>query len=208
MYKKSFRRQVTSSFSKPAFVGLALSVSMAFSCTVARKYQEGKPFVYEVHVKVDGNQKTSEKQDLELHLNNQLDDSLRPQVVSYAGIYKRIVAPPVFDSANVRRSVGFMVTLLNSLGYFAPAIKDSFHIRNVHGHHFLLWGKFKESRTSVYFRVNPGKQLKFDSIAYDLQDSALQGLALHSRSQSLLQKNGPYSKAVISSELDRLVGIF
>jgi outer membrane protein insertion porin family len=181
---------------------------MAFSCTVAKRYQPGKPFIYQVDVDVNGNLKSSEKQDLELRLNNQLDDSLRPQVVSYAGIYKRIVSPPVFDSANVRRSVGFMVALLNSLGYFAPTIKDSVHIKHVHGHHFVFWGKYDESRTFVEFRVNPGKQLKFDSIAYDLGTPALQALALQSRPQSLLQKNEPYSKAIISSELDRLVNIF
>ncbi len=72
-------RQVSSSFSKPAFVLPALIIILAFPCTVPKKYQAGKPFVYEVHIKVEGPQKPSEKQDLELRLNNQLDDSLRTQ---------------------------------------------------------------------------------------------------------------------------------
>src|SRR5579872_4299752 len=88
----SLRRQFTLSFSKPASVLPALLITLAFSCTVPKKYQAGKPFVYEVHIKVEGNQKPSEKQDLELRLNNQLDDSLRTQVVSYAGIYRKLVS--------------------------------------------------------------------------------------------------------------------
>lgn len=177
-------------------------MTLAFSCTVPKKYQAGKPFVYEVHIKVDGNLKPSEKQDLELRLNNQLDDSLRTQVVSYAGIYRKLVSPPVFDSINVRRSVGFMVALLNSIGYYAPAIKDTFSTKVVRSK------KGEQDRVTVNFHVRPGKQLKFDSIGYDLHTPALQALALQSQSQSLLKKGEPYSKGIISSELDRLIEIF
>ena len=190
-------------------------MTLAFSCTVPKKYQVGKPFVFEVHIKVEGTQKAREKQDLELRLNNQLDDSMRTQVVSYFGLYKKVVSPPVFDTVNMRRSIGFMVALLNSIGYFAPTISDSIQIKTVRGSHFTFrnwhhpaWVKYEQLRAFVDFRVTPGKQLKFDSIGYDLSTPALQALALQSQPQSLLKKGQPYSKGIISSELDRLVNIF
>lgn len=142
--------------------------------------------------------KASEKKELVLRLSNQLDDSLRTQIVSIAGVYKRLISPPVFDTMNMRRSLGFMVALLNSLGYYSPTIKDTFRIDTA-GNQY---------RVTTYFRVNPGKNLKFDSIGYDLATPALQTLAVKYRQQSLLKKGQPYSKQVISSELDRLVGIF
>ncbi len=211
----SLSRQVTPSFSKPAVVLPALLLTLAFSCTVPKKYQAGKPFVFEVRIKVEGTQKAREKQDLELRLNNQLDDSMRTQVVSYFGLYKKVVSPPVFDTVNMRRSIGFMVALLNSIGYFAPSIRDSIYIKTVRGTHLVFrnwhhpaWVKYEQLRTFVDFRVNPGKQLRFDSIGYNLSTPALQALAMQTMPQSLLKKNEPYSKGIISAELDRLVNIF
>ena len=96
-----------------------------FACTVPRKYPLHRPFVFATNIKVEGNLKPSEKQDLTVRLANQLDDSLRVQETSIAGIYRRVESPPVFDTANVRRSVGFMVALLNSNGYYKSTIKDT-----------------------------------------------------------------------------------
>lgn len=208
------RRQVTVSFLNPAFILPTVLLTMLFSCTVPRKYQEGKPFVFTTNIKVEGNISASEKQDLALRLSNQLDDSIRTQVVSIAGIYKRVIAPPAFDTANLRRSIGFMVALLNASGYFAPVIKDTFRIKVVQGkklkirHWRFVKVPYKESRVIIDFRVLPGKQLKFDSIGFNLSTPALQALALQSKPQSLLHKGSPYSKQVLSAELDRLVTFF
>lgn len=209
----SYRRQVTVSFLNAAFVLPTVLIVMLFSCTVPRKYPS-KPFVFSTNVKVEGNIPSSEKQDLTVRLSNQLDDSLRPQVVSIAGVYKRVMFPPVFDTANMRRSLGFMVALLNASGYYAPVIKDTFRTKVVQGkklrirHGWFTWVPYKESRVSIDFRVTPGKQLIFDSIGYDLHTPALQALALQNRSQTLLHKGKPYSKQAISAELDRLVELF
>src|SRR6266576_6143080 len=119
------RRQVTVSFFNPAFLLPTVLLTLLFSCTVPRKYPTGKPFVFETNVRVEGNIPSNEKQDLASRLSNQLDDSLRTQVVSIAGIYRRVVSPPVFDTANVRRSIGYMVALLNASGYYSPLIKDT-----------------------------------------------------------------------------------
>jgi len=202
------RRQVTVSFFNPAFLLPTVLLTLLFSCTVPRKYPTGKPFVFETNVKVEGNIPPNEKQDLATRLSNQLDDSLRTQVVSIAGIYRRVISPPVFDTANVRRSIGYMVALLNASGYYSPLIKDTIRRDTVHVHHWFSRRRSIQYRVAIDFRVTPGKQLKLDSIGYDLRTPELQALALQSRAQSELKKGKPYSKQLISAELDRLVDLF
>ncbi len=113
-------------------------------------------------------------------------------------VYKKLANPPVFDTVNISRSKVFMVSLLNSLGYYAPVITDTFRIDTVKDQY----------RATINFHVTPGKNLKLDSIGYSLQTPALQALALQNTDQSLLKKNKPYSKQIISDEIDRLVNLF
>lgn len=201
----SLRRQNTVSFFTPAhLLALAISVSL-FACTVPRKYPLRRPFVFATNIKVEGNLKPAEKQDLAARLANQVDDSLRVQEVSIAGIYRRVIAPPVFDSANLRRSIGFMVALLNASGYFSPIIKDTIRRDTIR---FSRHPERDEYRVRIDFRIWPGKQLRLDSIAWSLSTPDLQALALGSRNQSLLKKGIPYSKQVLSDELDRIVTLF
>jgi outer membrane protein insertion porin family len=201
-------RQVTASFLNPAFWLPTVLLTLLFSCTVPRKAPIGKPFIFETNIKVEGNIPPSEKQDLAVRLSNQLDDSLRTQVISIAGLYKRVMSPPVFDTANVRRSIGYMVALLNASGYYAPTIRDSIRRDTVHVHHLFSKRRLIEYRVIVDFRVSPGRQLKLDSIVYDLHTPELQALALQTRPLSLLKKGKPYSKQILSAELDRLVDLF
>lgn len=201
----SRRRQVTVSFPIPALLLIAVAVAGLFSCTVPRKYQYHRPFVFAVNVKVVGNQVPDEKKDLAAKLTNQLDDSLRPQIISIGGVYNRVMNPPVFDTANVRRSIDFMVALLNATGYYNPAIKDTIHRDTVR---FKRHPEKNEYRVTVDFTVNPGKQLKLDSFAFALSTPALQQLTLASAKSTLLKKGKPYSKQLMSDELDRLVTLF
>lgn len=202
---KSRRGQVTVSFSNPAWLLLTVALTGLFSCTVPRKYQHHQPFVFAVNIKVSGNLAPDEKKDLSQKLFNQLDDSLRPQIVSIAGVYRRVMYPPVFDTANVRRSIGFMVALLNATGYYNPAIKDTIHRDTVR---FKRHPEKNEQRITVNFTINPGKQLKIDSFAFALSTPSLQTLTIEHRKETLLKKGKPYSKALMSDELDRLVTIF
>lgn len=183
----------------------AVFLFLVCSCTVPKKYQADKPFVFYTNVKVEGSLSPSAKKDLAAKLANQQDDSMRTQIVSIAGIYNKLVSPPIFDTANVRRSIGFMVALLNSSGYYAGTIKDSIHRDTVRNRKHPERIQY---RVSVYFQVWPGKQLKLDSIGYNLQTPALEALALQSRGASLLKKGHPYSKQDVSAELDRLVELF
>ncbi len=184
---------------------MTIAFALLFSCTVPRKYQYHLPFVFAVNVKVQGNLPPDEKKDLAQKLSNQLDDSLRIQEVSIGGVYRRIISPPVFDTANVRRSIGFMVALLNSTGYFTPTIKDTVHRDTVR---FDKHPEKNEYRVTIDFTVNPGKQQKLDSFVYNLSTPALQELAVRTRGQSMLKKGKPYTNQLMASEIDRLVTLF
>jgi outer membrane protein insertion porin family len=191
----------------PSFPSLLITVPiiLVFSCTVARKYQYHQPFVFGTNVRVEGNFPPGDKKDLAQRLSNQLDDSLRTQVVSIAGVYNRVMNPPVFDTANIRRSIGFMVALLNANGYYTPTIKDTIRRDTVR---FKKHPEKNEYRVIVDFTVNPGKQLRLDSIGFNLSTPALEALALETRDRSMLKKGKPYSKQLMSAELDRLVELF
>jgi outer membrane protein assembly factor BamA len=139
-----------------------------------------------------------EKLQLEERLINQLDDSVKTQYIYYVGVRRVLEKPPVFDSVNINRSKLFMTSLLHSLGYFHPEIKDTFHIDTVR----------KQYRTYITFTVIPGKVLRLDSIGYAFRDSALQSLALRQQDKSVLKKNEAYTQQKVSDELDRLLTVF
>lgn len=203
------KRQVTVSFFNPALLLSTVAIFLLFSCAVPRHYPSRRPFVYAVNLRVEGKFKSGERQDLTTKLVNQLDDSLRPQVVSIFGVYNRVMYPAVFDTANVRRSIGFMNALLNASGYNNPTIKtDNPHYDTVHVHHWFSRKRDIEYRVTINFTVWPGQQQHLDSIGFNLRTPALQALALAHRNESLLKKGMPYSKQLMSNELDRLVALF
>ncbi|MET0298858.1 MAG: BamA/TamA family outer membrane protein [Flavitalea sp.] len=175
---------------------------MAASCTLPKKYQKNKPFVYRTEIKINGDVKGSEKIALKSGLENQLADSLKVRTIVSLGfprlLYNKLERPPLFDSANVSRSKTFMTALLNSQGYFGPSITDTFFVDTIRD----------QQRVRVEFTVNPGKQLRFDSIGFELSNPEFQKLALEYRSGSLLKKGNPYSIGILSSELDRLLLIY
>jgi outer membrane protein insertion porin family len=191
-----------------------LALSLIASCTVPSKVQPGKPFVYKTNINISGN--VPEKLQLKERLENQLDDSLKTRLVSYAGVYREIVRPPVFDTANIGRSKVFMTSLLNSLGYYYPAISDTFRIDTVREK--VTWQRFWHPRrypkrgywyrAFINMTVNPGIVLRFDSIGYALATPELQQLVLKNRDKSVLKKNEPYTLQSVSDELDRLLVIF
>lgn len=185
---------------------------LLFSCSTAKTSQT-QPFVYATNIKVEGNIRKGEKLDLSARLSNQLDDSLRVQTRSILGIFNTVMYPPVFDTANLRRSLGYMVALLNASGYYNPVIKDTFRRDTVRVHHFHIRHLFRDEstiqrRVTIDFTVYPGKQVRLDSIGYNLSSPPLQALAIQSLPLSLLKKGQPYSKQVLSAELDRLVTLF
>ena len=196
-------RQV-SFFNFFSWTGLVVLVLMlAVSCTVPKRYQKDKPFVFKTTIDVKGTLPSSEKAALKENLSNQLDDSLKVRTVLAVRwkppfLYYRLSAPPVFDTLNMERSKTFMNALLNAQGYFNPLITDTFNIDTVRD----------QKRATVRFTVIPGKVHRLDSIGYDLTTPELQQLALDNRKNSLLKKNDPYSLQNVSGELDRLLNIY
>jgi outer membrane protein insertion porin family len=179
-----------------------LAVLLATACVVPKKYQAGKPFIYKTTVNVLGKTPDYDKQELAEKLKSQIDDSLQTRIVSYAGVYKLLQKPPVFDSLNIGRSKLYMTNTLGSLGYFKTSIKDTFYIDTAGTH------KHPQYRAYVNFNVTPGIAVHIDSIGYALETPELQELALKSRYETLLKKGDPYSAQTVTAELDRLIGLY
>ncbi|MBC8032828.1 MAG: hypothetical protein H7Y03_01685, partial [Chitinophagaceae bacterium] len=181
-----------------AFIVIVFSVS----CVVPRNYQSNKPFVFKTNINIQGNLNATEKADLKMGLENQLDDSLQVKMVSLAGVRKTLKNPAAFDTNYVNRSIIYMNALMNSRGFYKSVITWDSTMKT------LGTGKKKQMRVTVNFLVETGKRLRLDSTAFLLNDSLLQNLALRERNKSLLQKGEPYSKQVVSSEIDRLLELF
>ena len=212
----SFCRQVTSSLVRPTLIPAILIITF-FSCRVPKDYQVGKPFVFKTSVKVTGSLKTDQRQDLTSRLESQLDDSLQPKTITALSwpqiLIKKLPNPPVFDSASITRSVSFMTAFLNSGGYYSPQIKDSIMIQTLHKGDTARSGKNKgvsleQQRVTVSFTVKPGMQLVFDSVGFSLETPELQRIAIESRDQSLIKVGNPYSRQVLTNEINRLVDSF
>jgi outer membrane protein assembly factor BamA len=177
-----------------------LLITLSFSCVVVKKYQPNKPFVYKTNINLIGNFSKDTADQLISGLYNQLDDSLRPRRISQ--VYRSIQRnPPLYDAANADKSIIFMKSLLNSLGYFNDSIAYDTVVN-------IPPRKADQYQTTVTFHVKPGKQVKLDSIWYNLRQAELQKLTLANQKESLLKKGEAFSKGPISGELDRLVEIY
>ena len=210
----SYCRQVTSSLVRPAFVP-AIILFTLFSCRIPKDFQPGKPFVYKTTIKIEGNIKGNQKQDLITRLENQLDDSLQAKTTTafdwpWKGhtIYKKLANPPLFDSASLERSITFMYALLYANGYYAPVIKDTAIIKTVHKGKIKNGVNMEEQRVTINFLVKPGKQLVFDSVGINLYTPEFQKIAMDSRAQTFMKKGNPYSRQVLTNEINRLVDSF
>ncbi len=213
----SYCRQVTSSLVRPVIVPAILFLGL-FSCRVPKNFQKGKPFVFKTTIKVEGKIKGDEKQDLLQRLENQMDDSLQTKTVTGFNwppplIANKLNNPPVFDTANVGRSVVFMKALLNANGFYAPVIQDTVIYVTVNKGKIKKHGKDKglskeQERVIVHFIVKPGKQLIFDSVGFSLSTPELQKITMDSREHSLIKVGKPYSRSILTSEINRLVDSF
>ncbi len=189
-----------------SFLLLLLFVLLLSSCTTLRNYPANRPFVYQTNIDVQGKFSPDEQKQLVADLQLQLDDSMQVRSVSkligWKGgprfFYTEIVNPPVYDSASADQSILFMRSLLNSRGYFRDSIS----------YDTVLQTKDDQLRTTVNFRVLPGKLITLDSVVYNLGNDTLQQITEKNSSESLLKQGAPFSKTLISSEFDRLVAVY
>lgn len=158
-----------------------------------------QPFVFDNKVILHNGQfSKSEKKKITAELNGQWDDSMIARRAQRYLLFEEIKNPPVFDTANLRRSQQFMKNYMNGRGFYYANFRDSIKVDT-----------FKQQlRTTVYMHVYPGKNVLIDSVAFDLADSVLAAALLPHQQKTLLKKGAPFSKQIISSELDRLTSVF
>jgi outer membrane protein insertion porin family len=185
------------SLSYKAFFAFSLIVAFA-SCTIVKKYQPGKPFVYKTNINLIGKFSNDEKDALISGLEDQLDDSMQVRKLDKL-LWAVMKSPPVYDSINADKSIIFMRALLISLGYFRDTITYSSEIKPE---------KEGELRTFITFNVTPGKLARLDSISYNLRKTALQSITDSAKGQAFIKKGDPFAKNMIAVEFDRLTELY
>ena len=179
-----------------AIVAVSIIVALA-SCTIVKKYQPGKPFVYKTNINLIGNFSNEEKEGLVSGLEDQLDDSMQVRKLDKL-LWSVMKSPPIYDSSNADKSIIFMQALLRSLGYFSDSIYYDHIIKE----------QKDQLRTTVTFNVKPGKQVHLDSVNYNLRQTDLQHITDSTIQQAFIKKGDPFAKNPISAELDRLTDLY
>jgi len=181
-----------------------------FSCTSVRNYPVNRPFVYETGIHLEGKFSTDEKKQLLGQLEQQLHDSLAVRKVNKFIFIRSLKNPPAFDSLNAEKTIGFMRTMLNSLGYYRDSIGYKVQIDTLND----------QLRTRVDFTVYNAQLFRVDSISYNmLKDSAdetvispardtLQQLTNESLGAALLRKGDAFSTPVLAQEIGRLTDVY
>ena len=176
------------------------------SCSVVKDYPAQTPFVYKTNIEIKANLKPEERKGLASQLQDQLHDSIRVRWVSkFIGwdkgpriLYSELRKPAVFDTNYASQSMTFMRALLHAQGYYRDSINFQTRIDSLGD----------ELRTHINFNVHPGKIFLLDSVAYNIKNDSLQRVTQSAKGQSLLKKGSPFSKALISSERDRLTDVY
>ena len=137
---------------------IAAAAFLFFSCKTVKDYPANKPFVYSNTINVREKLSTGEKKSLEQGLQQQLHDSIKVRWVSKFLIAEVLKNPPVYDSLNADKSLGFMSTYLNSQGYYRDSLNYTARIDTVG----------KEYRTTVDFNLVTAKLFHLDSISFNM----------------------------------------
>jgi len=186
---------------------LLLAGSVFFAaCTTIKDYTPNRRFVYQTNIELSGKYNTDEKKTLLTQLDEQLHDSMRVRSQRKFLFWHTISRPAIYDSGNAGKSIIYMSALLNSIGYYRDSITFS-DTTKVVGDQY---------RTTINFNVVPGKLIRLDSVWYNMADSikpsrridTLQQLTASSLNGSLVHKGDPFSKPLISAELDRLSDVY
>ncbi len=169
------------------------------SCTIPRKYQKGKPFVFSNSIEVKGGNFTREERTtLKQRLNAQLDDSSRIVTKDVMFVLHYIQKPPVFDTNSADRSARNMRASMLHLGYYNATA--SFKTDTIHSG--------KQQRIHVKYFVEAGKPTLIDTLSYRLKRSDLQKIAVENSKQTFLKENKPITKSAVLSEISRMVDLY
>lgn len=186
-----------------SFLCFSLLLVLFSSCsivnfTTVKNPPRNKAFVFDNKIELKGNISKDEQKRLSEELVNYWDDSLKVPKIQQFGVFYKIKNPPVFDSANITRTVAMMNAYLNSQGYYYATYADSVKIDTVK----------EQVRAKIHMHIQVGKNITIDSVSFALGDSTLQQLTKEKENSTLLKKGVPYTKGLISAELDRLVGLY
>lgn len=164
-----------------------------------KNYTPNKPFIYNKKIEIISSSiNADEIQRLKTELNNYWDDSLIVKKKTSWLFFKAIKSPPLFNIENVERSIKYMQGYLKTQGYYNTTFSyDSLNLV-----------KKNEHRVAIIINISLNKNISLDSVGFELIDSNLQKIAIENQDKSLLKKGQPYTKQVISNELDRLTNLF
>ena len=196
------------SWVKKLNIGLSLAALLIFitSCSEQRRtkvkdYPRYTAFAFNNTIKINApGLKPDQKQQLIYDLDNYWDDSLKVKKLQRFGILYTIKNPPAYSATNISRSISFMKSYLQSLGYYYA----TFNTPKIHIDTF----KNTQYRTFISLEINLGNRVNIGKVDFKFTDSNLQRLAENNKKTGLLISGDTYLKQSISSELDRLVTLF
>lgn len=177
----------------------SLLLSSCFTIYDIRKYPKNKPFLFKNNIEVIGSKLTTdEKNAIQLRMIGQLGDSSRVLAKDKFFVVKRIDGPVTYDSSYTQNSVANMKGALLHLGYYSAKVVADTALRK----------KGKQQRVTVNYFITPGVPTIIDTFSYQLQQPALQTLALASKKNSFLKDSDRVTKLAVLSEISRLVDTF
>ncbi|MEJ7676023.1 MAG: hypothetical protein WKF59_25820 [Chitinophagaceae bacterium] len=153
-----------------SFFLVAVIVFIFSGCTIVRKYQKNKPFVYSNNINLDIDDVTpDEKVIIRSRLNTQLDDSSKIRVKDVAFILHYVDKPPAFDTISARASAENMQASMINLGYYRA---KAFY------NYFIDSTKKDQKRVTTTYEVIAGTRTLIDTFTYMLNKPELQQLAV------------------------------
>ena len=169
------------------------------ACTIPRKYQKNKPFLYQNSIVISGANFTKDQRiSLKQKLYSQLDDSAKVTTKDFLFLLHFVSRPPAYDSTYTTLSAKSMKGAMIHLGYYSADIQ--FKVDTIF--------KGKQQRIAVKYSVVAGNPTLIDTIRYQLKKPELQQLAIETITKSYLKKGNPVSRAEIMAEISRLVELY
>ena len=169
------------------------------SCTIPRKYQKNKPFVFNNTIDITGGKFTKDqKNSLKQKLYGQLDDSAKVNTKDFLFLLHFIIRPPSYDTNYALLSAKSMKGSLAHLGYYSAKVgflADT-----------IINGD--QQRVNIKYYVDAGNPTLIDTISYRLKKPELQQLALDTRDKSYLLKGKIITKGDVLGEITRLVELY
>ncbi|MEO7766882.1 MAG: BamA/TamA family outer membrane protein [Ferruginibacter sp.] len=169
------------------------------SCTIPRKYQSNKPFVFKNTIDVKGGHfNNDQRASLIQRLYGQLDDSAKVTTRDFLFLFHFISQPPAYDSSYAAVSAKNIKGSMLHLGYYNANVGFEADTSRIND----------QQRVAVKYTVAAGNPTLIDTMSYRLKKPELQQMALNTRSKSYLVKGNPVTKGDILNEISRLVELY